>query len=245
MSDLRQQVRRDDDLPPMARLLFAEIWQMNEGDGECYAEDEWLGRQIGAAESTVRRHRLTLRKKGYIKQYKSGGRRYLEPNEMINIDQSDQKKSESTTNDDQNDQHRSNEVINTDQHRGSNNPESASGARARGDRWAFLPSQHHTLLPTIKAEAGPPDDNPDVLNIASRHLQRPESDLAGTVDGHLDEHPTDEVIAAYVIGGKKGDRPLAYAKHILTMGWKEQGGDGASVALPDDEDVIHFGSTPP
>jgi len=50
---------------------------------------------------------------------------------------------------------------------------------------------------------------------------------------------------AYVIGGKKGDRPLAYAKHILTMGWKEQGGDGAAVQLPDDKNTIHFGSTAP
>jgi len=126
MSDLRQQVRRDDDLPPMARLLFAEISQMNEGDGECYAEDEWLGEQIGAAESTVRRHRLTVLDKEYIRQCKSGGRRYLEPNEMINIDQSDQNQSESASNDDQNDQNRSEEVINTDQHRGNNNPEGMS-----------------------------------------------------------------------------------------------------------------------
>jgi biotin operon repressor len=134
MSDIQQHVRRDDDLPPMARLLFAEIWQMNEGDGECYAEDEWLGKQIGAAESTVRRHRLTLRQKGYIKQSKSGGRRYLEPNKMINNDQSDQKRSESTCNDDQNDQKRSEEVINSDQHRGSNNLEGASTAPAHEDR---------------------------------------------------------------------------------------------------------------
>jgi len=133
MSDLRQQVRRDDDLPPMARLLFAEIWQMNEGNGECYAEDEWLGEQIGAAESTVRRHRLTLLDKGYIRQCKSGGRRYLEPNEVINIDQSDQKRSEMTSNNDQNDQKRSEEVINTDQHRGSNNPEGTRESAPAGD----------------------------------------------------------------------------------------------------------------
>lgn len=132
MSDLRQQVRRDEDLPPMARLLFAEIWQMNEGDCECYAEDEWLGEQIGAAESTVRKHRLTLRQKGYIKQSKSGGRRYLEPNKMINIDHTDQQQSESTVNDDQSDQNRSGKVINSDQHRDNNNPEGTSeGARAR------------------------------------------------------------------------------------------------------------------
>jgi len=126
MSDTRQKVRRDDDLPAMARLLFAEIYQMNEAGGECYAGDERLGKQLGAAESTVRRHRLTLRQKGYIKQYKSRGRRCLEPSETINNDQSDQKQSENISNADQSDQNRSKEVINSDQHRGSNNPEGVS-----------------------------------------------------------------------------------------------------------------------
>jgi len=243
--DIRQQVRRDDSLPPMARLLFAEIYQMGEGDGECYAGDEWLGRKIGAAESTVRRHRLTLREKGYIKQYKSGGRRYLEPNEMINIDRSDQKGSENTSTTDQSDQNRSEEVINSDQHRGSNNPEGVSSrAHAREDRWGFLPSYRVRHLPEIKSEAGSPEHTPDLLSIASRYLDRSQSDLAGIVDHHRSQRPDEEIIAAYVIAGREADSPLDYADKIIREGWKESRGDGAGPQLPSSDDtVIHFGST--
>jgi len=155
MSDLRQTARRDDDLPPIARLLFAEIWQMNEGAGECYAEDDWLGKQIGAAESTVRKHRLTLRQKGYIKQSRSGGRRYLEPNDVINIDQSDQQQSENTSTADQSDQNRSDEVINTDQHRGSNNPEGTrESAPAHEDSSEESPDQLFSALVDVWRSVG-------------------------------------------------------------------------------------------
>ena len=252
MSDLRQTVRRDDDLPPIARLLFAEIWQMNESGGECYAEDDWLGEQIGAAESTVRKHRLTLRRKGYIKQSKSGGRRYLEPNEVINTDQSDQNQSENISNDDQSDQNRSDEVINSDQHRGSNNPEGASSrARGDGERWGFLPSYRMRHLPEIKREAEAPEEQADVLDIATRHLGGSQEDLASIVDYHREQRPDDQVIAAYVIAGREADSPLEYADKIIREGWKESsspaGGDGIPRGRSiqerhGDQDVIHFGS---
>jgi len=251
MSCLREQVRRDSDLPPMARLLFAEIYQMNEGDNQCYAQDDWLGKQIGAAKSTVRRHRLTLRKKGYIKQYKSSGLRYLEPAETINIDQSDQNEKENPSTDDQSDQNRSDEEINSDQYRASNNPEGVSScARAGEGRWGFLPDYRMRHLPEIKSEARPPESTADVLSVASRHLGQSQDELASVVDFHRGQRPDDEVIAAYVIAGREADSPLEYADKIIREGWKEPESRGDGIPRGrgiterfGDQDVIHFGST--
>jgi biotin operon repressor len=219
MSDLRQTVRRDDDLPPIARLLFAEIWQMNEACGECYAEDAWLGKQIGAAESTVRKHRLTLRQKGYIKQSKSGGRRYLEPNDVINIDQSDQQQSENISTADQSDQNRSDEVINIDQHRGSNNPE---GTRERAREEGEAPVTMEEAV-EVGQMVGVPKQlcREWWLHYDSKGWPFEVKSVSSALrKWKLNDQK---------FNGGSGGTP---------------GGDGASRQLPDDDqDVIHFGST--
>jgi len=250
---IREAALEDDDLTANARLLLCLIIDWHHKEKGCVMHDSTLGERLGVTARTVRRLRKELQGAGYLRVVHGAHRRELVPVvpdtadffDDRNVQRPDTSVQTPDIDDETPDSSDRTPPDTSVQDREINYPEGASSARARGDRWAFLPSQHRTLLPTIEAEAGAPKDNPDVLNIASRHLQRPESDLAGTVDGHLDEHSTDEVIAAYVIGGKKGDRPLAYAKHILTMGWKEQGGDGAAVQLPDDKNTIHFGSTAP
>ena len=246
-SDARKTVRSDRDLPPAARLLFEEIWVMHHASKDgCYADDEYLSDQIGAAESSVRRYRKQLREAGYITEQKSGGCRRLVPTEVTSTDHSDQS---CVINTDQSDQNCTGEVISSDQDISSSNPEGASSRASAGeDRWEFLPSYRLRHLPEIKQEAGSPEHTPDVLSIARRYLGQDENDLASVVDFHLDQRPEDEVVAAYVIAGREADSPLEYADKIIREGWKEsRGGDGASAGGKShterfgDQDVVHFG----
>jgi len=260
-SEARKAVRSDGELPPAARLLFEEIWEMHHASEEgCYAEDEYLSDQIGAAESSVRRYRKQLREAGYITEQKSGGRRRLVPIEVISTDQDDQSCTANTDQSDQNctddDQSCTDEMISSDQHISSSNPEGASSrARKGSDRWAFLPSYRLRHLSEIKQEAGSPDHNPDVLSIARRYLGQDENDLASVVDFHLGKRPENQVIAAYVIAGREADSPLEYADKIIREGWKEsRGGDGAPpggysggkghIEQHGDDPVVHFGQAP-
>lgn len=119
--DARKTVRADSDLPAGARLLFEQIWEMHHASEEgCYAGDQYLAKQIGAAPSSVRRYRRQLREKGYLTEQKSGGRRRSIPIKMISTDQNDQ---EQPVNTDHSDQNCTDDVISTDQDISSNNPE--------------------------------------------------------------------------------------------------------------------------
>ncbi|WP_103029986.1 helix-turn-helix domain-containing protein [Salinibacter altiplanensis] len=253
-SETRRAVRSDASLPPAARLLFEQIWEMHHASEDgCYAEDEYLSGQIGAAASSVRRYRKQLREAGYITEQKSGGRRRLVPTEVISTDQDDQSCTANTDQSDQNctedDQSCTDGVISSDQHISSSNPEGASSRAHEGaDRWAFLPSYRLRYLPEIKQEAGPPGETTDVLNVARRYLGEKEDDLASVVDFHQEKRPDDELVAAYVIAGREADSPLEYADKIIREGWKEgRSGDGAPaggkshIQQHGDDLVVHFG----
>jgi len=133
MSDpTRKAVRSDSDLPPAARLLFEQIWEMHHASEEgCYASNEFLGNQIGAAASSIRRYRRQLREAGYLEECKTGGRTYLKPTAAVSTDQNDQ---EGTQNADHSDQSCTEEAVSTDQDMSSNNPEGGrEPAPARGE----------------------------------------------------------------------------------------------------------------
>lgn len=252
--DLQAQATKDTDLTPIARVLFAEIINLNlTGDG-CYKAYTTLAEELGMSERTVRRRRKELQSSGYITVSHREGRRYLVPTRP---DKDVRSGHECPDTDDRADSDDRTQVSTTDiddesapdtdvQDQEVDNPEGASSrAREAEGRWDFLPDYRMRHLPEIKSEAGSPDHNPVVQSIAARYLNRSHDDLAGTVDWHLEQRSEDEVIAAYVIAGREADSPLEYADTIIREGWKEStGGDGVSRQLPDDDqDVIYFGST--
>lgn len=59
-------VRYDPELPPMARLLYAEISSLTESRGFCYASNDYFVRLYGMAERTLQRHLKALEDAGYI-----------------------------------------------------------------------------------------------------------------------------------------------------------------------------------
>lgn len=249
MSDIRQTVRRDESLTAMARLLFAEIYEMWEDEGQCFASNGWLADKIGASPSSVRRWKRQLREAEYIHEKHEGGQRYLTPKERaIRSDRGDQQQpdqGQSSSKAARSDRGAVNSdregAIRSDQDRDINNSEGTQGsARARGDRWAFLPSYRRRHLPEIKQEAGPPDHNPDVLEIAERCLGPTDVDLPAVVDDHLHRRSEDEVIAAYVIARRTADKPLPYADTIIRDGWKEGSSDGAPVLIDEEPNVVRF-----
>ena len=68
-------VRYDPELPPMARLIYAEISALTESRGYCYASNDYFLQLYGMAERTLQRHLKALEDRGYIRiQDGSGGR---------------------------------------------------------------------------------------------------------------------------------------------------------------------------
>ena len=59
-------VRYDTKVPPMARLLYAEISSLTDQRGYCYASNAYFMRLFGFAERTLQRHLRVLEERGYI-----------------------------------------------------------------------------------------------------------------------------------------------------------------------------------
>lgn len=260
---LRQQVDRDTDLTPTARLLFSEIINLNVlGDG-CYKEYTTLAKDLGLAARTVRRRRDELKNAGYLEVSRQGDRRYLVPKQPDTNVRTGQQCPDT---DDRPDTHDRTQTSGPDtdgqtppdtddRHREVDNPaeaQEAAGAHEGADRWAFLPDYRQRHLPEIKQEAGPPDQRASVLSIAARKLGKPEDDLTSTVDRHLELRDEDEVIAAYVIASREADSPVPFADKIIREGWMQgRSGDGAPrrgrsggkshIAQHGDDLVVHFG----
>lgn len=60
-------VRYDTEVPPMARLLYAEISSLTDRRGYCYASNAYFMRLFGFAERTLQRHLRVLESLGYIR----------------------------------------------------------------------------------------------------------------------------------------------------------------------------------
>ena len=60
-------VRYDDQLPPMARLLYAEISSLTDATGYCFASNAYFQRLFDVAERTLQRHLRVLEIRGYIR----------------------------------------------------------------------------------------------------------------------------------------------------------------------------------
>lgn len=60
-------VRYDPDLPPMARLLYAEISSLTDKEGFCYASNAYFLRVFEIAERTLQRHLRVLEEHGYLR----------------------------------------------------------------------------------------------------------------------------------------------------------------------------------
>ena len=60
-------VRYDPDLPPMARLLYAEISSLTDQTGFCYASNAYFLRVFEIAERTLQRHLRVLEEHGYLR----------------------------------------------------------------------------------------------------------------------------------------------------------------------------------
>jgi len=68
-------VRYDPELPPMARLIYAEISSLTESRGYCYASNDYFRQLYRMSERTLQRHLKALEDRGYIRiQDGSGGR---------------------------------------------------------------------------------------------------------------------------------------------------------------------------
>jgi hypothetical protein len=154
-TETRKAVRADSDLPPGARLLFEEIWEMHHDcEKGCYASNEELGSRVGAAASSVRRYRRKLRNAGHLKEEKTGGRIYKIPAEAANsdrepvsTDQNDQNQGVST---DHSGQNCTQEAVSSDQDMSSYNPEGTrEGAPAHEDSHDDTPEEVFTSLASI------------------------------------------------------------------------------------------------
>ena len=60
-------VRYDQDLPPMARLLYAEISALSDQRGYCFAPNEYFLKLYGMADRTLQRQLKSLETGGYIR----------------------------------------------------------------------------------------------------------------------------------------------------------------------------------
>lgn len=60
-------VRYDDDLPPNAKLLYAEISALTDERGYCYAQNAYFCRVYGWSQKTVSRLLIALKDKQYIR----------------------------------------------------------------------------------------------------------------------------------------------------------------------------------
>lgn len=60
-------VRYDTKVPPMARLLYAEISSLTDQRGYCFASNAYFMRLFGFAERTLQRHLRVLEERGYIR----------------------------------------------------------------------------------------------------------------------------------------------------------------------------------
>jgi len=127
-TETRKAVRADSDLPPAARLLFEEIWEMHHDcEKGCYASNEELGTRIGAAASSVRRYRRKLRNAGYLTEEKTGGRIYKIPTDVVSSDRgavnTDRNGQNRPVNTDRSDQNCTDGAFSTDHDMSCNNPE--------------------------------------------------------------------------------------------------------------------------
>lgn len=66
-------VRYDPGLPPMARLLYAEISSLTDQTGFCYASNAYFLRVFEIAERTLQRHLRVLEEHGYLRIEDSDG----------------------------------------------------------------------------------------------------------------------------------------------------------------------------
>jgi hypothetical protein len=249
--ELQRKARRSGRLRPNALLLLAEICDLHGCEKGCIASNDTFAENLGATTRSVRNWLSELKEHGFIAEAQQGPNRLLIPRMPGWMQEKDDSTAENSFQGDGQSSGKGVPERKEDSTEGGkdfppqrdNNHESGS-TRPRGDRWGFLPDYRQRHLPEIKQEAGSSEDTVDVLGIASRYLGRPQDDLAGTVDWHLDQLPEDQVIAAYVIAGREADSPPEYADKIIREGWKEPaGGDGVSPQLPDsDDNVIHFGN---
>mgnify|MGYP000246939020 CR=1 FL=1 len=147
MNSLAQEVRRDDELSPYARLLFYEIHEMCEDEGRCFAENQWFADRLGTARSSIRRWLRDLRQAGYVHREHADGRRYLAPKDTpvkanqspVRCDRGDQQKTkpasaptEAATSDRGAVRSDRSPPVSSDHHRDNINPAEASeGAPAR------------------------------------------------------------------------------------------------------------------
>ena len=60
------EVRYDPQLPPMARLIYAEITSLTDAQGYCFASNAYFQGLYEIAERTLQRHLKTLEDRGYI-----------------------------------------------------------------------------------------------------------------------------------------------------------------------------------
>lgn len=60
-------VRYDEQIPPNAKLLYAEISALSDASGVCTAGDDWFLRNYGFSDRTVRRLLAALEEAGYIR----------------------------------------------------------------------------------------------------------------------------------------------------------------------------------
>jgi len=68
-------IRYDDQIPPNAKLLYAEISSLTQKLGYCYAEDEYFSELYQWTERTVRRLLASLEERGYIRIERLAGER--------------------------------------------------------------------------------------------------------------------------------------------------------------------------
>ena len=68
-------VRYDPALPPMARLLYAEISALTDQQGYCYASNAYLQRVFELSERTLQRHLRVLEARGFLRVENGDGGR--------------------------------------------------------------------------------------------------------------------------------------------------------------------------
>ncbi len=64
---LTREVKTENSLPPLARLIYGDICTLSKNNGKCFATNKFLAKEYGVSEKTISRHITALVKAGYIK----------------------------------------------------------------------------------------------------------------------------------------------------------------------------------
>jgi len=236
LKELRREAWRDEDLPMAAKVLLGRIIDLWVDGWGCTMKDATLAAEIGRSTRSARRYRKRLYEHGYLAEKSRDGDRLLVPtrpdrsDHPATSDRTDLTKPDSSDRTDLNTPDRSGHTgpDRSGQHQDNNPAEANESAQAReasseGSRWSFLADRYSSYRTQIEAEAPALGEPIDHLSIIARRSGTDESDLSTALaDGHRDEYPHDEVLAAYVIAADKADGdPVSYADSILRGGWAD------------------------